>query len=267
MKTSGRCRAVQGALLLLVLVPQAEAAGKRGVLDPLAYRDAAAASWTASWAGVRRLEIVEMLSAVLSGSDLMEPGDAWFHPARMRHDFQWLARRFDKNGDGRITPDEMKEHPALFARLDRDGDGVITAGDFDWTEKSPFMRQMGMVRGWMARIDRNSNGRLSKQEWLDFFEKAARGKDHLTPEDLREALMGVPKQAAGKPQGPPPAGAMLDILIPGLLSSELGSFFEGPDIGDRAPGFTLQTHDGTQTVRLSDYRGKKPVVLIFGSFT
>lgn len=33
-------------------------------------------------------------------------------------------------------------------------------------------------------------------------------------------------------------------------------------VGDVAPDFSLQAHDGTQ-VRLSDFRGKKNVVLFF----
>lgn len=37
--------------------------------------------------------------------------------------------------------------------------------------------------------------------------------------------------------------------------------------GDMAPDFALHSPDGKQTVRLSDFRGKKPVVLIFGSYT
>jgi alkyl hydroperoxide reductase subunit AhpC len=52
-----------------------------------------------------------------------------------------------------------------------------------------------------------------------------------------------------------------------LLTGELGSFEPGPALGEPAPDFTLTTHDGKQTVTLSDSRGKKPVVLIFGSFT
>ncbi len=38
-------------------------------------------------------------------------------------------------------------------------------------------------------------------------------------------------------------------------------------VGDTAPDFTLTTQDGKSTVTLSAYRGKKPVVLIFGSLT
>jgi hypothetical protein len=38
-------------------------------------------------------------------------------------------------------------------------------------------------------------------------------------------------------------------------------------VGDAAPDFELLTHDKSQTVRLSDFRGAKPVVLVFGSYT
>jgi hypothetical protein len=39
------------------------------------------------------------------------------------------------------------------------------------------------------------------------------------------------------------------------------------EIGDAAPDFELGTYDHSQTVRLSDLRGKSPVVLVFGSYT
>ncbi|MBD3183468.1 redoxin domain-containing protein [Candidatus Poribacteria bacterium] len=42
---------------------------------------------------------------------------------------------------------------------------------------------------------------------------------------------------------------------------------EGPGIGQEAPDFTLKTLDGEKTVTLSQYKGKKPVVLVFGSYT
>ncbi len=40
-----------------------------------------------------------------------------------------------------------------------------------------------------------------------------------------------------------------------------------PRVGDLAPDFTLRDANGENPVRLSDFRGKKPVALIFGSFT
>lgn len=38
-------------------------------------------------------------------------------------------------------------------------------------------------------------------------------------------------------------------------------------VGDAAPDFTLATPDGKTKVTLSSFRAKKPVVLIFGSYT
>jgi len=40
-----------------------------------------------------------------------------------------------------------------------------------------------------------------------------------------------------------------------------------PQIGDLAPDFTLFDTTGTQSVTLSDFRGDRPVALVFGSFT
>ena len=37
--------------------------------------------------------------------------------------------------------------------------------------------------------------------------------------------------------------------------------------GDTAPDFRLPTLDHKQTVALSDFRGNRPVVLVFGSYT
>ena len=38
-------------------------------------------------------------------------------------------------------------------------------------------------------------------------------------------------------------------------------------VGDAAPEFSLKTAGGSEAVRLSSFRGQKPVVLIFGSHT
>ena len=39
------------------------------------------------------------------------------------------------------------------------------------------------------------------------------------------------------------------------------------NVGDAAPDFTLGTLDKSGEVRLSSFRGSKPVVLVFGSYT
>jgi len=40
-----------------------------------------------------------------------------------------------------------------------------------------------------------------------------------------------------------------------------------PKVGEMAPDFELSDFTGDKAVRLSDFRGEKPVVLLFGSFT
>ena len=210
-----------------------------------------------------RPESVRMLSAILHGSR-MGPGDGWFGPSRSRYDWDWLRKRFPPNKDGAITRKEFRGPAELFDRLDRDRDGALTAADFDWSPKSPFLRQASTFDGWFRGMDGDSNGRVSRKEWQAFFDRMARGKDHITPEDLRAALQPpAPPKGSDKKEGMPPR----EMLLRNLLRGDLGSPYEGPRPGAVAPDFTLPTHDGKGKVTLSEFRGRKPVVLIFGSFT
>ncbi|SPF43155.1 exported hypothetical protein [Candidatus Sulfotelmatobacter kueseliae] len=65
------------------------------------------------------------------------------------------------------------------------------------------------------------------------------------------------------------------VLLAGLLTSSAALFAQGkkeapsmPKVGDAAPDFTLKYFDGNdeKEVKLSDYRGKKNVVLAFYIF-
>jgi hypothetical protein len=210
---------------------------------------------------VRYPEAAQMFYAIATGSQ-MGPGEGWFHPGTSRYGWKWLADRHKITPAGRITRKEFKGPAALFDRLDRDRDGVLTAADFDWSDRSPFLQRGRMADMWFSRLDANSNGRVSREEWEAFFKKAAKGKKYLTPEDLRAALI-----PPSRPSRPGAGGPSPRVLFKGLIMGELGSLHEGPGVGDMAPDFTLPTHDGKKKVRLADFRGKKPVVLVFGSFT
>ena len=75
---------------------------------------------------------------------------------------------------------------------------------------------------------------------------------------------------------------MLALFLSGCVSSKIkpppflnekrglqGDFrrVDNVHVGDMAPDFKLKTMDGKRTVELRQFRGKRPVVLIFGSYT
>jgi hypothetical protein len=218
---------------------------------------------------VRQTEFGQMLAAVLSGS-MMGPGDGWFRSAQGRYSWNWLAERYDADGDDRITREEFPGPKELFDRLDRDRNGELTESDFDWSDSSPYLRQLGQATQWLLKMDEDDDRRLSKEEWDHIFKKFAQGKPYLNADDVRAMFNpSPPPSPPGKSASKP--NPMADMpsrptLVKGLFSGELGSPFEGPKLNDQAPDFTLFDLDG-KLVSLSQYRDKKPVVLIFGSFT
>jgi hypothetical protein len=112
-------------------------------------------------------------------------------------------------------------------------------------------------------IDSDGNGQVTSEEWNAFFRLATQGKDHLTNDDLRDALFTIPE----RPRSQLATFADRVDRMKVILNGDIGSMFEGPEINSPAPDFTLSTSDGRQSVTLSSHRGSKPVVLIFGSFT
>lgn len=208
-----------------------------------------------------------MLWAIAKGSN-MAANEGWFKPSQSRYGWKWLFERFDADKNEKITKEELKSGDELFQRLDRNRDGGITQDDLDWSSNSTFARQSMPAMQWFRMYDQNSNGKLSKAEWEKLFDRAAKGKDFLTPDDLRELFpMTPPPRQAGAGGRPPEGGPSRKTLLMGLLSGEIGSFREGPAIGDEAPDFKLRTHDAKREIALAEFRGKKPVVLVFGSFT
>jgi len=212
---------------------------------------------------VKQLEFTDTLTAVLNGSTL-GPGEGWFKKqGQTRFDWNWLADRFDANHDGRITREEFKGPGAFFDRLDRDHDGAITKKDLDWSDSSPYWGQLRLATQILRRADGDADQKLSKEEWAALFKELAKGKEVIDAEDIRTLLFPPPEpRKPGASDRPSKA-----ILLKGLFTGELGSPSEGPRLGQAAPDFTLPTQDGKKTITLSSFRGHKPVVLIFGSFT
>ncbi len=209
-----------------------------------------------------RGEFLQMLDAVLSGSQ-MGPGDGWFKDSHVRYSWARFQKQFDRDKNGRVSADEFGGPAMAFKALDRDGDGFITADDFDWSDGSTYSKQMAIAGSLVRRGDQNADRKLNKAEWTGLFDRATGCKDTMEPDDLRQLLFPPP------PKSPPPGGGgpSTATLLIGLMTGELGSGAEGPKHESAAPDFTLTSFDGKRTYTLSDCRDKKPVVLIFGSFT
>jgi thiol-disulfide isomerase/thioredoxin len=132
---------------------------------------------------------------------------------------------------------------------------------------------------WLAtRCDANGDGWVTRREFpgpADLFARLDRDENRLiTPEDLDWSDLpasfdeGLAAHQAGGRGGltaadEPPLG----ILLRSLFRGDLGSFREGPEVGQMAPDFELRSSAGQERVRLSEHRGKRPVVLIFGNMS
>lgn len=212
-----------------------------------------------------RPEWLDMYTDILQGSQL-GPNDGWFRRAVAQTRFDWdvARRRYDRDGDGKIAREEFPGSDADFARLDRDRDKVVSAADFDFSPHALTPSAGSML---FFRLDRDGNGKISREEFDAFFKSMDGGdQDFLTLSDLEQAFRPAPPSAA--PAGAArPSGPSKETLIRGLFRQEIGSLKPGPSVGSKVPDFTLKTNDGKGEVTLSKLIGPRPVVLVFGNFT
>jgi len=211
-----------------------------------------------SWRG--RPEWGDMAVSLLKGEGL-DGEKGWWRSGGKRRGWEWLRSRFDSDSNGRIGREELPAGGGCFERLDLDGDGEITGQDFDPLRRG---RDAEVAEALFRRLDPDSNGQITRAELTGFFERADRdGLGFLSQEDLALALRDPVERGGGGGRGGMPSPWM---MLGMLASGQLGSFREGPRAGEMAPDFLLETREG-KPFRLSDSRGKKPVVLVFGSFT
>lgn len=210
-------------------------------------------------------EPIVMLEGILDGSYL-NPEGGWFKTGKSQNRFGWdyVRGRFDSNQDATVNESEFTGSSEDFSRLDRNEDRQLTEADFDWSKHS-LTPHPGFILFFMA--DRDANGKLTREEFLNLFEQLGAGDDgYLAMDDLRERFIPSSTAPPSSDRDKRPDKPSRSTLIQALKSQELGGLQPGPNLNDPAPDFTLTTLDGKQ-VTLSKEFGEKPIVLIFGNFT
>jgi Ca2+-binding EF-hand superfamily protein len=227
--------------------------------------------------------------------DWNDEGSVWEH----------VASRYDADGDGAVAREEYTRDDVAFARLDRDRDGTLTEADFpDESEQMEALRAR-LANAVVERYLQDDDDLEALT--LDELFVAAEvfdldGDELLTEEEFRtvgpDRKREIPMTDEVRMMGNyDPWTALVDAIDEdgdGALGfAELGAYFEahdldadlvwliepaeasapglepssGPRVGTLAPDFELLPPDGGDPVRLSSFRGDRPVALVFGSAT
>jgi Ca2+-binding EF-hand superfamily protein len=267
MNSRFRSTVIVSALTALCLAAVSRTCGADGPPRPRLNKIDAAQLWKAvspALAEGRKPELLEQLVAVFTDPSPGSPANGWYHESQSRYGWSWLARELDSNRDDKIAPEELAplRQPRLMQTFDRDSNSILTADDFNWSSQSTLNRQARQVSSRFNSLDVDSNGQISPEEWQKAFATLSKKKAYVSADDLGELF------------APPAERPRLKYTFlqrwdraKVILNGDIGSMFEGPRLNGPAPDFALGTHDGLQTMRLSENFGKRPIVLIFGSFT
>ncbi|HSQ55156.1 MAG TPA: EF-hand domain-containing protein, partial [Gemmata sp.] len=116
-------------------------------------------------------------------------GGGWYRPSESRYSWEWLSKRCDRDGDGAISLAEFGGSREWFDALDKDRDGSLTRDDFNWASDSPLVKTTSRIKPLFAEIDRDASGRITPDEWKEWFETLSRGKGYLSHDDFIPLLL------------------------------------------------------------------------------
>ena len=196
--------------------------------------------------------------------------------------------RYDRDRDGRVTRAEHARTGEAFENLDRDRDGIITAADFRQAVSMPvdlaapfiIVRRfagpdadsigVGDLDDAFATADADQDGAVDRAEFLG--PEPPPGPDRFAPvlsaadsdRDGKLLLAELKGYALRRDRDGDGRLSRRERMKPGVEPS-IG--FIEPGKREPAPDFMLPREDGAGTVTLSAFAGKRPVALIFGSFT
>jgi len=199
-----------------------------------------------------------------------------------------MAKKYDANRDGRIDPNEYLRGEEKFRRLDRDRDGALTAEDFQGPLRGGGTGKM-VVNRLVRSADGDRDGSVNGEEWKAFLDSLGADQQGIIDSGTLRARFALEGRGAAPPGTPRlidrdgdgqvtmddlrSAFEDLDVDGSGIIErAELGApaspARRAPQVGEAAPDFELPyAKDESQTVRLSSFTGKRPVALVFGSYT
>ncbi len=212
-----------------------------------------------------------------------------------------VMKSHDSDGDGKVSLEEYKRGEDRFKRLDKDSDGFLTEADFSGEMNRGRRggrgnrRSRGGMGGRMLGLmaDSNQDNEVSAEEWKQLIAKVEKDGFDLSSMKLSREIPArmldrIEAMFDTNDDGKVEVSELQELFNKAdsnkdskLSSEELGQRRgrrgggEGrsrgastPVAGDQAPDFTLPYLDKKKgSIKLSSYVGKKPVALIFGSYT
>ena len=210
--------------------------------------------------------------------------------------WEHVKRTYDGDGDGKVTSTEYTRGKRGFSNLDKNRDGVLSDADFTGPAGRDTRSRRGSTVSSAARdlgdlfgsfINTDGKPGISKKDWAGLITRLRPGDDGVVPRDHFKFVMGRAGEGGMSGFANGRLRPLLDLdgdetvtvneinrIFKRLDLDDDGTIEVGseiimpPGVGEDAPDFTLPlASDPKKTLTLSKFEGKKPVCLIFGSYT
>ena len=207
-------------------------------------------------------EKLVQVAVVLTAAALIPAAGTEAHAQeRMKRlDLARILEQFDANKDGLLdraeVPPKMRTR---FDQMDADKDGKLSLEELNkyaGTGDKNGLATDALVDPLLQALDTNGDGELSEAEIRGAAAALSKldknGNDQLDRDELANLSR---RRGGGKPG---------EVITPAAKGERIA---EKLKVGDVAPDFTLPLVDGKAKITLSSFQDKKPVVLIFASYT